>query len=186
MMRLDRYKWLRLFENPLISFTRELEIAMAEQKAEKKLTLQNCRHAFEYFKFLNEAPDDQRESILQQIGKRPPLDMLLSLNFSPRIKLDLPEGMPRNEDGSPAYKADYVTHPDMMTPLATQMSRLKSCLPTSQIRKFEKEKVFLTVLEYISPKEAEILCACKDKALQELYPNITADLVGKVFPNYVK
>lgn len=185
-MKLDLCKWLKLFENPYTSFAREMEKNMTDGKPQKKLTLQNCKHAFEYFQFLNDAPEDQRESILKQIGTRPPMHMLIPLNYSPRIKLDLPPGMPRNEDGSPAYKVDYVTHPDLMTPLATQISRLKSCLPSSKIRKFEKEKVFLTVLEYISPKEGEILCACKDKTLQEIFPNVTFDLVAKVFPNYVK
>jgi len=170
--------------DPLITFTRELETyKMADEKPKKQLTLQNCRHAFEYFQLLNDAPEDQRESILQQIGKRPPMDMLLSLNFSTRIRLDLPPGMPQD-----VVKFDYATHPDLMTPLAAQIGRLKTCLPApaSTVRKMDKEKVFIQVLEYITPKEGEILCACKDKTLQELYPNITAELVGKVFPNYVK
>ena len=46
--------------------------------------------------------------------------------------------------------------------------------------------IFLEVCESIPVNEADMLCFAKDKALVELYPTITKELVAEVFPNYVQ
>jgi hypothetical protein len=106
----------------------------------------------------------------------------MSLNFRSDIKLDLPEGMPPLEPN----EMDTVTHPDMMGALSTSVHRLKNCMSGGTIKQFKKEEIFVQVLLACPMKDAEIVCAAKDKALEELYPSITADLVKSVFPAYVK
>lgn len=138
------------------------------------------KQAAEFLKEINDAQDEKkREELLYTYGKTSPLNMLLSLNFSESISLELPEGMP-------PYKRDEETHPDLLTPLASQIVRLKACVSTNKIPKFKKEQIFIQVVEMIPPCDADVLVSCKDKSLEELYPNITKELVKKVFPNYTK
>lgn len=150
---------------------------------EKELTEGNARQAFEYLKLINDASSEEEQiRLLKKWGDKPPLNLLLSLNFNPKIELDLPSGMPPPE----TYKRDETTHPDFFTPMAGQIQRLMGCKKPAIIKKqMDRERVFLQVLEHIGPKEADVLCAAKDKSLKESYPKITAELIAKVFPNYV-
>lgn len=137
-------------------------------------------HSFEKFEAINEAKTDEaREQLLKQYGNDSPLNYLLSMNFNQKIKVDLPEGMPDT------LNLDTRVHPDLMHPLATQINRMRNCFVDARIPKFKKEKIFLDIIECIPIKEVYVLVACKDKALEELYPNITKELVQKVFPNFI-
>lgn len=150
-----------------------------EMENNVKINEKNARHAYEFLQLINDAEtEDKKIELLKKWGNQLPLNMLLSLNFNDKVKLDLPEGMP-------PYKRDESVNADLMTPLSGQIHRLKACKEGSGIKKVDRERVFIQVLEQISHKEADVLCACKDKQLNELYPNITSDLVSKVFPNYV-
>lgn len=44
----------------------------------------------------------------------------------------------------------------------------------------KRESIFIQMLESISKKEAEILCAIKDQTLGKMYPNITFDKLKEV------
>jgi hypothetical protein len=146
---------------------------------ERVLNTGNARHAFEYLKLINDAPTEAEQvTLLKKWGGTVPLSMILSLNFNSNVVFSLPEG-------TPPHKRDESTHFDLFSPLATQIGRLKICLRSSDARKLDKERVFIQVLENISPQEGDVLIFAKDKALQEVYPNITPELVAKVFPNYV-
>jgi hypothetical protein len=144
----------------------------------------NARHAFEYLKLINDAiSDDKRAELLRKWGSIGPLNMLLSLNFDDRIKLDFPEG-------APPYNRNETIHPDTATPLAGQIGRLKGCVmfsgkPAALGRKLDRERVLIQILEQVAYQEADVLIAAKDKQLQELYPKITKELVKSIFPNYV-
>lgn len=122
---------------------------------------------------------EEKLTLLKQYGAVHPYNMLLSLNFNDNLELDLPEG-------TPPYKRDEATHPDMFqTTLAQQIRRLKSLIKgKNNITKIKREYIFIQVIEGIPPKEADVLIFCKDKQLTELYPSITFDLVKKVFPSY--
>jgi len=146
---------------------------------EKQLSEGTARHAFEFLKLINGADGEEQERLMKKWGNNSPLNMLLSLNFNDRLKLDLPPGMP-------PHKMDEHTHPDMFSPLAAQIMRLKVCQVGNGIKKMDKERVFIQVLENVPPKDAEVLVAAKDKALDELFPNIKKELVEKLFPNFVK
>lgn len=146
---------------------------------DKNVNIGNARHAYEYLQFIEAAENEEEKvELLKKWGATLPLSMLLSLNFDTRIALDLPEG-------APPLNRDEKSHADMFAPLAAQIDRLKHCLKSNSIARLAKERVFIQVLEMISPKEVDVLIACKDKKLTELYPSVTADLVKRVFPNYV-
>jgi hypothetical protein len=148
--------------------------------AEKEVTVATAKHAFEFFKLIQAAGTEEDKIVLiKKWGATLPLNMLLSLNFDSTLALDLPEGMP-------PHKRDEQTHFDLFAPLASQLVRLKACLKTSKIKKMDKERVFIQVIENVSPAEADILIACKDRALTEMFPSITKELVAKVYPGYCR
>lgn len=45
-----------------------------------------------------------------------------------------------------------------------------------------RENIFINLLEGMHPLEAEIICLCKDKKLQEKY-NITKEIVAEAYPD---
>lgn len=131
-------------------------------------------------KINNEKNKEKQKAMLLEYGKKSPYNMLLSLNFCDRIKLDLPEGVP-------PYKQDGDTDKDLFSSsLANEIRKLGHCMQPSALPGWKRENMFIQVCESIPLKEAEVLVFAKDKALTELYPNITKALVEELFPEYVK
>ena len=167
---------LNLFDDPLHNFTLELK----RNDMTYEPNIKSPKHVADYMKIINESPHDTQIALLVKYGKTSPYDMLLSLNFNSTISLDLPPGLPST------FKRDEATNADLFSPLASQIGRLKSCLKTNPIKKVDKERVFIQVIESIPPCDADILALCKDKELTRVYPNITADLIKEVYPHWVK
>lgn len=134
---------------------------------------------WEILKAINDAEGDERERLLREWGNQTPLSYVLSFNFNSQMKFELP-------DGVPPYKRDEATNTDFQGALCHVVKRLANCFPGNKIPKIKKERTFIDVLESVPPKSADIILAMKDKSLTELYPNITKELVQKVFPNFVK
>lgn len=139
-------------------------------------------YTYEVFSKIDKEEDEEKKlALLKEYGAKLPFNMLLSLNFNDNRRLAVPEGVP-------PYKRDEAMHPDgFPTSLAQQIKRLTSIVKgrSENIPKVQREYIFIQVLEAVPPKEADDLVFCKDKALEELYPTITAELVAKVFPEYV-
>lgn len=141
------------------------------------------------FKYVNEileeiekAKGKKKIDLLKEHGAVAPLSLLLSLNFDETIKLELPPGMP-------PHKRDEASHPDtFQTTLVRELPRMKIFFKGMypDMSKMKKEHQFIQMLEGIPPKEADVLVHVKDKALTEMYPSITKDLVKKYFPNYCR
>ena len=146
----------------------------------KEYTNTTKKFTFEFLDYVVKAEDeDMMVERLKEVGANPPLQYLLPMNFDSRVVVDLPEGMP-------PYNRNEADHQDLYAPLSTVIKRIALCLKSNtQTTKVKKEFVFIQMLEGINPKEADILVACKDKALHEIYPTITADIVKKAFPTYV-
>lgn len=139
-------------------------------------------HAYEQLGEIENEPNVfKKQELLKKYGNTAPLAWLLSLNFRKDIILDLPEGMPEIE----LKHLDALTHPDFMGLLASGIARVAYCKNTSQLPRAKKESIFYDTLINCPLKDAEILCSAKDKALEELYPSITKELVKSVFPRYV-
>jgi len=140
-------------------------------------------HCYEQLDEIEKEKDETRKlQLIKEYASRPPLNFILSLNFNSTVKLDLPEGMPPMDPKD----MDMLTHPDFMGQLGSTIARLRHCVPGNDLKKFKKEQIFYEVLTNCPLKDAEILCSAKDKALTELYPSVTGELVAKVFPKYVK
>lgn len=140
-------------------------------------------HAFEQLQVINDEKDEHaQQDLLVQYGAVAPLNFILSLNFNHAVKLDLPEGMPPLD----LKDMDALTHPDLMGLLSANIGRLRHCTVQSDLKKIKKEQIFYEVLSNCPLKDAEIVCSAKDRALEELFPAITADVVAKAFPSYVR
>lgn len=138
------------------------------------------KYAYEFLDKIEKATGDDKKRLLREYGARPPLNFLLSMNYNSSIVFGIPSG-------TPPYRRDEATHADLFSPLASQIPRMKNCLKSNtHIPRMKKEHVFIQLMEAINPKEGDILVACKDRALTELYPTITRELVQSVFPAYVK
>ena len=140
-------------------------------------------HAFEQLDAIeNETDLSKKTALIKEYGAKAPLNFILSLNFNRAIQLDLPEGMPELD----VKDMDAHTHPDFAGLLGANITRLRHCTIDSDLRRSKKEQIFYELLINCPLKDAEIVCSAKDKALTELYPTITADVVRAVYPTYVR
>ncbi len=136
------------------------------------------KFAHEFFEAIEKS--DNRKATLWDYGQLPPLNYLLAMNFDSTVEFSLPEGMP-------PYNRNESDHPDLYAPLASNIKRIMLCLKSDKrTRQIKKEAIFIQMLEGINPKEADILVSAKDKALHEIYPWLTKELVQEVLPQFVK
>jgi hypothetical protein len=143
------------------------------------------RYANEYLDEIEKAAGDSKKKLLLEYGAKSQLNYLLPLNYDKNLNFDVPSGMP-------PHNRDESTHPDLFPPLATMVQRLVNCFPNAlpnmnpNLRKTKKEQIFIEIMESISPAEGDILVHCKDKALTELYPSLTPELIKEVLPNFIQ
>jgi hypothetical protein len=117
----------------------------------------------------------ERIRVLQSNNVRP-LRTILALAFDKNIVLDIPEG-------APPFKRDEREPVGMSSAsLYTESRRLARLLPSDPLNKTRKEMIFIQMLEGIHFSEADALIKAKDKKLEEMYPNITREIVRKAFP----
>jgi len=137
-------------------------------------------YANEILKKIDDAEGGTKVQLLKKYGAMTPWNLLLSLNFHDQIKVNVPDGMP-------PYKRDESINPDFFkTTLGREIRRVGAILVgrSEHIAKLQREAIFIQILEGVPPGEADVLCFAKDKALEEMYPTITYDLVASVFPDY--
>jgi len=128
----------------------------------------------EIFKHISDLSADKRVNALKQIGNlRKEVKVLMWYTFRKDIKFDLP-------DGAPPYKAMEVPSNMGMNRLPAEIRKLEYLLPTSNLNKVKKEKMFIEILEAISPEEAELVLQIKEKKFK--YKNITRKLVEDALP----
>ena len=94
-------------------------------------------------------------------------------NFDNNIRLPFPPGAPPYEP-----KEDPVE-------LNVAKFRFQPCFDKSK-HQWGRERYFISILENVDAKDAEIIIAMKDKKLTELYPTITKELIQEAMPGLVK
>lgn len=137
------------------------------------------RHVFEILLMHEDYKTVRRgNEFLEKFKEHPSLNMILKLNFNPKIQSILPDGnapyKPWVDESGPAYP-------------------LKNFLPyfqwwvewpgAYQINQAKRESMFIETLESIPEAEAILLIAAKDKKVSVLYPKMTLDVVKVVFPS---
>jgi hypothetical protein len=126
------------------------------------------KYVTQVFEEINENP-----KLIEQYAKDPVYNNLLKILFEYAFvaekKWDLPEG-------TPPFKP--AAEPLGMTPtnLYGELRRLY-VFNRVDLKPIKREGLFISLLEGIHPKEAELVIAIKDQALTKLYPKITRKLV---------
>ena len=97
--------------------------------------------------------------------------------FDPRVKWALPEG-------TPPYKVNDLV--DQENVLIRECRRLVHFIEGGNpgLKQMRRETLFVELLESVAPKDAELLCAIKDKKFP--YKGITVDVVKEAFPGLIK
>lgn len=126
------------------------------------------------------ATKEEKINILRQ-NFSPSMLSVLQIGFFKNVHMDLPEG-------TPPYKTDK----DL--PLGYGQTNIYAesrkfyiwTRPGVNVPRIKKESLFISLLESVHWKEAEILVAMKDKKFTEMYPSLTFDLLheayGEKFP----
>ena len=114
---------------------------------------------------------DERAEALVKNGHYS-LKMILKGMFDPNVKFLLPEG-------APPYKPNMYDEPKA---LLNEVSRFYLLVEggNPNLNQIKREQIFISMLEAVSPDDALLLLAMKDK--KSPYKNITEDLVRSVFP----
>ena len=100
------------------------------------------------------------------------LKSILQANYNPNINFSLPAGAPPYTPSETDVEFDKT----LMNRFATLTTNNR------KLNKMAKEMAFISLLECVSPGDAEILIAVKDGELETLYPMITEDTVRDAYP----
>jgi hypothetical protein len=119
----------------------------------------------------------EKLAILKQ-NDTPVLRTIMRLNFDPKLKMDLPEG-------EPPYKKDLdkpIGYHE--TNLIQEYRRFYIWLtPQTNLPKFKKETLFVSMLEGLHWSEAEVLVLAKDGKLSTKFKSLKEDMVREVYLN---
>jgi len=119
-------------------------------------------------------PTEKRANALKQIANlTPDLKTLLKYTYHKDVKFDLPEG-------DPPYK--QMDTPENMghNRLPREMRKFQYFFKESNLNTIKREKLFIELLETISPEEAKLVLMVKNKKLT--YKGITRKLVEEALP----
>ena len=130
----------------------------------------------EILKQVNDAKTKAERVRVLEANNIRPVRNVLALNFDNNIELDLPEG-------APPYNKDKEEPIGMSNAsLYVVGRRLARCLKSDPLQKQRKEAIYIQILEGIHWQEADLLNLVKDRKLEEMYPNITREIVRKAYP----
>lgn len=107
------------------------------------------------------------------------LNTVLQINYRPDVKLDLPEGVPnfQKDNGDP----------DMSMARTRNVIREFAELGVNnrQMNQAQKLKKFVSILESLNEREAEVFVLAKDRKLQSRWPALNLPLVRDAIPGIV-
>ena len=128
----------------------------------------------EILKHVSDLPAPKRSGALTQIANlRKEVKVLMWYAFRKDVTFDLPEG-------SPPYKEMEVPANMGLNRLPAEIRKLEYLLPASNLNRIKKEKIFIEILEAVSPEEAKLVLQVKDKKLS--YKGINRKLVEESLP----
>lgn len=106
---------------------------------------------------------------------------ILQCNFSPIIRLELP-------DGAPPFVRDTLPQGNSMARIERSIKVLWKIAiyygpPSPTMNRIQKEAMFIQLLESINEKDADVILAMKEKELTRMFPSIDETLVKAAFPD---
>jgi hypothetical protein len=128
----------------------------------------------EILKHVSDLPAPKRSDALTQIANlRKEVKVLMWYTFRKDVTFDLPEGLP-------PYKEMEVPANMGLNRLPSEIRKLEYLLPSSNLNRIRKERMFIEILEAVSPEEAKLVIQVKDKKLP--YKGINRKLVEEALP----
>lgn len=128
----------------------------------------------EIFKHVSDLPATKRTDALKQIANlRKEVKVLMWYTFRKDVTFDLPEG-------APPYNEMEIPSNMGLNRLPAEIRKLEYLLPASNMNRIKKEKIFIEILEAVSPEEAKLVLQVKDKKLS--YKGINRKLVEEALP----
>lgn len=128
----------------------------------------------EILKHVSDLPAPKRSDALIQIANlRKEIKVLMWYTFRKDVTFDLPEGLP-------PYKEMEVPANMGLNRLPSEIRKLEYLLPSSNLNRIRKERMFIEILEAVSPEEAKLVIQVKDKKLP--YKGINRKLVEEALP----
>jgi hypothetical protein len=119
-------------------------------------------------------PTEKRANALKQIANlTPDLKTLLKYTYHKDVKFDLPEG-------DPPYKEMETPENMGHNRLPREMRKFQYFFKESNLNTIKREKLFIELLETVSPEEAKLVLMVKNKKLT--YKGITRKLVEEALP----
>lgn len=139
------------------------------------------QEVYEIFELVQAAStEEERIKILQDNNCLAIRDVLRAA-FDDTIVFTLPKGLPEYRDNlSNEGKA-----PTSLMRSTRQFTYYVQRGEGDKMQPMKREMLFLRLLEGIHPKDAKIVCAMKEKRLQEEYTALSKDLVKKVWPKLI-
>lgn len=109
---------------------------------------------------------------------------ILQCNFTPSIRLDLPDGAPPfNRDGMPL--GNSLGRIDKAIKVLGRIAIMPGQTPSVGIARIKKETLFIQLLESVNEKDADVIIVMKEKSLTSMYPILDETLVKAAFPDLI-
>ena len=130
----------------------------------------------EIFTKINNAKDKPAKSAVLKKNDSVPLRQVIKGAFDPKIKWDLPEGVPPYKENDAPAGTEHTT-------LFTEARRLWHFVEGAdqKLSKSKKEMMFIQLLEGLHKDDAALMVAVKDKALNKKYKGLTDAVVKEAF-----
>lgn len=125
---------------------------------------------------VNNAKDKPKKIAVLKENDSPQLRQVLKGAFDPKIKWDLPEGIPPYKENEAPIGTEHTTLFDETRKLFRFVEGGDNTLS-----KTRKETMFIQVLEALEKNEAKALIAVKDKELNKHYKGLTENVVKEAF-----
>ena len=132
----------------------------------------------EIFQHVSDLPASKRADALKTIGSLVEnVKILLHYTYHKNVVMALPEGVP-------PYKPMEIPKNMGLNRLPGEMRKLQYFLPHFNLNAIKREKLFIEILESISPEEAELLLMVKNKKLE--YKGFNRKLIEQALPEVLK
>ena len=131
----------------------------------------------EILEHISDLPSGKKSEALKVIGKmKPDVEKILQLTFHKNLIFDLPKG-------DPPYKPLEVPDNWGYNRMPKELRKIGYFLKGVQnnLKGFQKEKMFIEMLESVSPEEAKLFLMMKNKKMT--YKGITRKLVEESLPH---
>jgi len=134
----------------------------------------------EMLKHISELPAKDRGLALHKIaGLKPYLQNILQITYHKNFIFTLPEG-------DPPYKSTSIPVNMGVNRLPHEMRKFRYFINNNELSQIQREKIFIDMLESLSPEESSLVLMMKNKKLSGPYKNITRKLIEESIPHILE